>query len=65
MVLNLWLYGLEIRLLHVHMYVCETITFVYDTYIIVSNQVTEEKNIMHIGLANLCTVVTTDGNIQN
>ena len=62
MVLNLWLYGLEIRLLHVHMYVCETITFVYDTYII-SNQVTEEKNIKLIGLANLCTVVTTDGNI--
>ena len=44
MVLSLWCYGLDLRLLHAYMYACEITKFVHSTYIIISNQVDKSWN---------------------
>ena len=44
MVLSLWRYGLDLRLLHADMYAREITKFLHSTYIIISNQVDKSWN---------------------
>ena len=54
MAMTLLLHGLELRLLHAHMYVCEISKFVDDTHIIISNQLKVAEIIVHIAFLNFC-----------
>ena len=49
MIITLCLYGLELRLLHDHVHVCEIIKFIHN----ISNQVKEVQITIHIAFLNL------------
>ena len=61
---DLWLYSLELGLLHAHMHVGEISKFLHGNYIVISNKVTKSKIAGHIGFVILCTAITTDEDIS-